>query len=139
LARVTDRLAALRATNPRLVCPECGADMVLRESKYGPFYGCTRYPACDASHGAHPDGTPLGVPADKETKAARIAAHAAFDQLWDKASKAGRAAARRGAYRWLREQLGMTREECHIGRFDKAMCTRVIELCEARLRGDECP
>ncbi len=27
-------------------CPECGAPMVRRQSKYGTFYGCSRYPDC---------------------------------------------------------------------------------------------
>jgi DNA topoisomerase-1 len=27
-------------------CPECGADMVKRTSKRGPFWGCSRYPEC---------------------------------------------------------------------------------------------
>lgn len=48
-----------------LVCPECGALMRLRKSRFGLFYGCTRYPYCKASHGAHPDGAPLGVPVNK--------------------------------------------------------------------------
>jgi ssDNA-binding Zn-finger/Zn-ribbon topoisomerase 1 len=117
-------------------CPECGSDMVLRDSRFGKFYGCVRYPACDATHGAHPDGEPLGVPANKETKQARMDAHEAFDQLWKGASKAGRKSARGNAYRWLREQLGLTKEQCHIGRFDKAMCLKVIELCEKRRRDE---
>jgi ssDNA-binding Zn-finger/Zn-ribbon topoisomerase 1 len=108
--------------------------MVLRESRFGPFYGCVRYPACDATHGAHADGTPLGIPANKETREARIAAHAAFDELWKKATKKGKKSARQKAYAWLREELDLTREECHIGRFDKAMCARVIEVCEDRGR-----
>lgn len=108
--------------------------MVLREGKFGMFYGCVRYPACDATHGAHADGTPLGIPADKETKQARIEAHAVFDELWRKASKKGKKSARQKAYAWLREELGLTKEECHIGRFDKAMCQRVIEVCEDRGR-----
>jgi DNA topoisomerase-1 len=29
------------------VCPKCGAPMVLRRGRYGPFYGCSRYPDCD--------------------------------------------------------------------------------------------
>lgn len=28
-------------------CPECGEDMVLRDGKYGKFWGCTGYPECD--------------------------------------------------------------------------------------------
>jgi DNA helicase II / ATP-dependent DNA helicase PcrA len=28
------------------VCPDCGSTMVLRESKWGEFYGCSQYPKC---------------------------------------------------------------------------------------------
>lgn len=28
------------------LCPECGAELVIRSSKHGPFLGCSRYPAC---------------------------------------------------------------------------------------------
>ena len=27
-------------------CPNCGADMILRNGKYGQFYGCSNYPRC---------------------------------------------------------------------------------------------
>jgi ssDNA-binding Zn-finger/Zn-ribbon topoisomerase 1 len=136
LMRPDEELKKLRAKHGRLPCPEpgCGKELVLRRSKHGLFWGCERYPACEASHGAHPDGSPLGVPADKETKAARIAAHAAFDRLWQAATKAGIKSARKGAYAWLQQVLHLSSEECHIGKFDKAMCERVIAVCEARLR-----
>lgn len=29
--------------NEKLKCPKCGADMVLRDGKYGNFYGCSKY------------------------------------------------------------------------------------------------
>lgn len=29
-----------------ITCPNCGAPMVLRTSKYGEFYGCSKYPKC---------------------------------------------------------------------------------------------
>ena len=117
-------------------CPECGSDMVLRDSRFGLFYGCVRYPACDATHGAHPNGDPLGVPANKETKQARMAAHDSFDQLWKGATKKGRKTARKEAYAWLREQLDLTKEECHIGKFDKRLCTLAIKLLESGERPD---
>lgn len=116
-------------------CPDCGSDMVLRDSRFGLFYGCVRYPACDCTHGAHNDGTPLGVPANKETRQARMDAHAVFDRLWKGATKGGKSAARKKAYRWLREQLGLSKEECHIGRFDIEMCKKVIAVCEERING----
>jgi DNA topoisomerase-3 len=35
-------------TNPKPLprCPKCGAEMLLRWSRRGPFYGCSRYPEC---------------------------------------------------------------------------------------------
>lgn len=110
-----------------VACGECGAPMDLKRSRFGLFYGCTTYPACTGTHGAHPDGAPLGVPANAATKAARIAAHAAFDTLWK-----GGAMTRGDAYRWLCSALGMTRDDCHIGRFDEATCARVIDAVKAR-------
>lgn len=103
--------------------------MVLRRSSFGPFYGCTGFPACRGSHGAHPDGRPLGTPGDSATKRARKAAHKAFDPLW----RTRVFASRFDAYGWLAEQLGLTRSECHISKFDEAGCARVIELCSKKI------
>jgi ssDNA-binding Zn-finger/Zn-ribbon topoisomerase 1 len=113
-------------------CPDCGRAMALRRSRYGPFYGCTGYPLCEASHGAHKaTGKPLGVPANAETKRARERAHAAFDPLW----KSG-GMKRREAYAWLATELDIP--EAHMGEMDVAMCARVVEACEAHTaaRGD---
>jgi hypothetical protein len=119
----------------------------LKESKFGPFYGCENFPTCRSTHGAHPDGKPLGVPADKATKEARIAAHAQFDRLWKDIAPSyviprnlARSARKRNeyrirkrgrtrAYRWLAEQLAIPFEDCHIGAMDAATCARVAALC----------
>ncbi len=37
----------LKDEEEKKVCPECGEEMVVREGKYGKFYGCTGYPECD--------------------------------------------------------------------------------------------
>ena len=29
-----------------LVCPRCNSQLVLRDGKYGKFYGCSNYPYC---------------------------------------------------------------------------------------------
>lgn len=71
-------------------CPECGAEMVLRrtskfktkDSKDRLFYGCSLWPQCNATHGAHPDGTPLGIPANKKTKEMRMQVHRLLEQNW---------------------------------------------------------
>lgn len=109
----------------------CGAPMVQRRTdKFGGkvFWGCSSYPACKEIHGAHQaTGEPLGIPADKPTRAARSRAHAAFDTLWQ-----GGAMKRKAAYRWMGEALGLPREECHISRMDIASCERLIAAVEAR-------
>lgn len=66
--------ARVRLGTPLLhPCPECGARMVLRDSKFGLFYGCASYPRCKATHGAHKaTGQPLGIPADGPTKLERM-------------------------------------------------------------------
>ena len=28
-------------------CPQCGAELVIRQGKHGPFLGCSAYPSCD--------------------------------------------------------------------------------------------
>jgi len=88
-------------------CGECGAPMRLRDSRFGRFYGCTRYPDCKGTHGAHPDGAPMGVPADKPTKQMRRTVHDLAGRLWDWDDPAAKAE----MYSWLR---GFT-ESRHIG------------------------
>jgi ssDNA-binding Zn-finger/Zn-ribbon topoisomerase 1 len=111
-----------------LACGDCGARMQLKPSKHGLFYGCTTFPMCRGTHGAHPDGAPLGQPADKTTKAARVRVHAAFDRLWQ-----GGHMPRAVAYGWLQGRLGLVSGEAHIGRFDLVTCERVVALVEAHL------
>lgn len=97
--------------------------MRLKDSRFGMFYGCIMFPRCRATHGAHPDGAPLGVPANQETKTWRIKAHAAFDDFWHGKMRRGE------AYKWLQQKLGLSADECHIGMFNVERCKRVIEVC----------
>lgn len=94
------------------------------------FYHCV---PCGAWVGCHPphipgmgggqgDGTvPLGRLANAELRAAKQAAHAAFDPLWKHGPLK-----RREAYAWLAQQLGIRASECHIGQFDVDQCRAVV-------------
>lgn len=76
---------------------------------------------------------PLGRPAGPETRAARQAAHAAFDPLWQRRqriSNLSKATARGRGYKWLADQLGIERKACHIADMDAAMARRVVEICK---------
>lgn len=113
-----------------LTCPECGSAMELRPSRYGKFYGCVRYPNCKATHGAHPNGSPLGTPADKVTKGWRIKAHDEFDKLWK--SNLGGTMRRKDAYRLMREIMCMSPDEAHIGKFNRLQCETLIQRLQGR-------
>lgn len=100
-------------------CGDCGSPMVLRGSRYGLFWGCTQFPQCRGTHGAHPDGEPLGIPADKATKRKRIEAHDAFDQIWKSEFMT-----RGQAYAWLADRMGLP--EVHFGAFNAEQCDEAI-------------
>lgn len=111
------------------ICPDHQVPMALRNSRFGQFYGCPRWPACEIKIGCHPGTTkPLGIPVDGETRQARIRAHDAFDVLWrgDSARMT-----RKEAYRWLADELEIDPSDCHIGRFGSETCDRVVDLVEA--------
>lgn len=97
---------------------------------YGPTWTCT---PCVARVGCHP-GTEnaLGRLANAELRAAKQAAHAAFDPLWRRKMErdsVGQSKARHAGYRWLAGQMGLPVKKTHIGHFDLAQCQRVVEVC----------
>lgn len=122
---VACRRAGTLVPEKRMPCAEDGCAGMLRRiwTKFGWFYGCNRYPACRGGIGCHPNGAPLGKPANRATKQLRIEAHAAFDPLWKSGSMR-----RPQAYAWLRHRFG-TGEHVHIAELDADGCRRVIELC----------
>lgn len=127
-----DRLpSVLVGTVLEHACPECGAQMVLRNTKFGLFYGCKSFPKCRATHGAHPNGRPLGVPGDRETKQARIDAHEIFDHYWESGY-----ATRGEAYRQLARALGV--DEIHFGAMSKEECAHAIAAMK-RMQWDDPP
>jgi hypothetical protein len=64
------------------------------------------------------------VKADSATRSARIAAHDAFDPMWQRG-----AMSRREAYRWLSQSLGIPEHQCHMKQMDRETCERVVALC----------
>lgn len=136
------------AARDDLTCPEpeCDAPMKLKTLRFGPAYCCTAYPGCSGIHGAHPDGSPKGTPADRWTRKARIRTHDVFDPLWkdaprmyvireddpvgyDRAVKRIRGAARGRTYRYVADRLGMDEADVHIGGADLELCARIIRVC----------
>lgn len=127
---------------PRVVAPlclECGKPAVQTMSQAiyphrpdlwnRPMWQC----ACGAYVGCHA-GTikPKGRPAGRETRKARMAAHEAFDRLWQRKMErdgCSKKKARAAGYKWLAEQLGLSAVDCHIGEMTRANALRVVQIC----------
>lgn len=110
-----------------VICPDCGAAMVLKTSsqfKYNDgepkkFYSCSNYPSCKGSHGAHPDGRPLGKPASREVRELRIKLHELLATQWNNKN----ANDRRRQYDWMRFHAPTT----HVSEMDKEQIEQTIK------------
>lgn len=140
----TPKAPATPATNKEAIqkgeiCPYCSGTPALIDSSI--FYGGRSYGLvwacrpCQAYVGVH-KGTnkPLGRLANKELRAAKKAAHAAFDPIWQTSIEKGRERneARSGAYEWLSQAMGMSHQDCHIGMMDVNECMQVVGICKQR-------
>jgi hypothetical protein len=96
-------------------CPSCGNLARMSVGKWGVRADCCGLWSWK--------GKPL---VDRETHAARIHAHDAFDRLW----KSG-AVPRHRCYARLAALMGLTRDECHIALMTAAQCRQVIALVNA--------
>ena len=123
-------IAGRPRTEHDLVCPDCGAMLGLTEFRGKIIYKCLRasQTACQGSHGANPDGSPMGIPAHWTVRAVRKKTHAVFDLLWN---GPGSRMSRGAAYHWLQGVMQMNESQAHISRFDAAQCERVLALVRA--------
>lgn len=123
----------------QIKCPYCGAKAVLRPASvvYGTnlnekgrhIYLCSNWPACDAYVSAHKTSLlPMGTLANGELRHKRILAHRALSAFQQR-----RHMEKWAVYLWLEMQLGLGREEAHIGQFSEGQCEQVMKLCRQAL------
>jgi len=85
------------------------------------FYLCA---PCDAYVGTHRSNQePLGTLANKELRQLRMRCHDLFDRLW----RSGQMS-RHDAYDWLRDKMNLSKDDAHIGKFNKELCLKLISL-----------
>jgi len=78
---------------------------------------------CDAYVGCHQNGEPLGTVANEHLRKQRSLTHQIFDEIWK-----SRYMTRSDAYKFLRENLKIKKDECHIAMFDEELCIKVREV-----------
>lgn len=114
-----------------VACPYCGGPAELVDSarvyngrSFGMIWDCR---PCDAYVGVHRNSknfAPKGRLANKELRAWKVKAHAAFDPLWQGPG----GMSRRDAYAHMQKIMGMTKNQAHIGKFDVGECQRLVAL-----------
>lgn len=123
----------LQASPRTPVCPECKIEMVLRKTprftdRVGNekmFWACQNYPFCTMKVGAHPNGSPLGIPGDVETRHARIKLHDALAQKFAAGDwRTSKKWQRDEMYQWMR----MHAPKRHVGWMTKEECAIALEL-----------
>ena len=147
-AKEKRRLRSLAALAP--LCPVCGlaAQLVTGADIYRgrddlakkPFWRCE---PCQTWCGCHlGTNKPLGIPADKKTREARLVLHQnVLDPLWqgavnalgyepedEKARAIIRNVARKRVYEYLAFRMGLTRAETHSGLFDIEQCRQAYRI-----------
>lgn len=104
-------------------CPSCDVKMLLQKNTHGYFYGCPNYPRCSFKQTADQyTGKPKGIPADKETRMARVSAHQKFDPIW-RSGLLGRTS----AYKLMQQIMGLPEGKCHISSFTKEQCEMLVQ------------
>lgn len=106
--------------NHKMVCPKHQEPLYRTQTKYGGRWACSVQGCTVVAWEGR-----TSTPADKETRDARQAAHAAFDPLW----KSGRMR-RTEAYTRLSEFMGIRKPQCHIGMFGLRQCQEVLKFVE---------
>jgi len=110
-------------------CPFCGHDVVFTSNKelYGREYGngkCYLCRHCLASTGTHPDGSPLGMLANREMKELKKVCHALFDPIW----RTQKEVKRGELYTILADKMRIAKKDCHFGHFDVDRLTIAIQI-----------
>lgn len=119
------------------LCAYCAAQLILvpdtavyQRSYGGHVWWCQ---PCEAFVGCHKGGyMPKGRVAKAGLRKLKIEAHALFDAFWKAAIELrgwSQHDARKAAYQWLADAMGLSVELCHIGMFDDEQTQRVIEIC----------
>ena len=128
LCNVVNKILIKLKTNLTPICPYCLKHSTYIESKR--IYRCD---PCDSQVGVHKhNNKPLGTLANAELREARKNAHAHFDPLWTykmKRDSLSTSQARKSAYKWLADKMGIEVEKCHIGEFNIEQCNEVIKHC----------
>lgn len=104
---------------PKKLCPVHGDSLERSKTRYGFRFDCTRDECTVMCWGGS-----TSTPANQTTRDARIAAHAAFDVLWQDGKRS-----RTKAYKWLANAMQLSGGMCHIGMFNAEQCASVVALC----------
>ena len=117
-------------------CNICGGEVIYtsnskiygREYGSGKMYFCTKCGAYVGTHIPRPKEA-FGILANEEMREMKKKCHSLFDEKWihEKNIKQKKKA-RKNAYKWLADKLGITVDNCHFGYFDMELLQKSYEI-----------
>jgi hypothetical protein len=96
--------------------------MLLLNGPYGLYYRCARYPFCEGSHSAYPDGSPKGKPVRAEVKLFRQETYEIFSGLWKLSPPI---MTKEEAYVFMATVLRLPRDKADIGLLSTDQCNEL--------------
>lgn len=135
---------ALAHGRPPIPCPDCGGFMKLGPNRFGSLsFDCIKL-GCSGTHRATPDGRPMGIPGNKETRYARHLAYEALKVLWERGWVPSKA--RAYSLVWGRAGFSVSRAPfLNVASMNISQCESVIQavddildvrLAEYRVEGE---
>lgn len=117
-------------------CNICGGAVIFtsnsrlygREYGSGKMYYCTQCGAYVGTHKPRPEEA-LGILGNKEMRDMKMRCHALFDTKWkNEPTSRKRHIARKNAYQWLADKLGISVDDCHFGYFNMDMLNSAYKI-----------
>lgn len=123
------------------ICNLCNGEVIYtsnskiygREYGSGKMYFCTKCGAYVGTHIPRPKEA-FGILANEEMREMKKKCHSLFDEKWiHEKTIQQKKKARKKAYKWLADTLGIAVEECHFGYFDIALLKQAYETLENQI------
>lgn len=110
-------------------CPDCHEPMNFLFSPSLQFhvYRCVRFPSCRGMHRARSDGTPLGIPGDRETRESRCLVHRLLDQVQSLLRME-----KPDLYEYMADLMGLPAKQAHVSKLTNSQCQMLIRLLYER-------
>lgn len=110
----------------KINCPECQGQLSLMSGKYGYFYSCNNYPACDVTQRCDQQTfKPKGIPVNNDTKKKQVEIFKRIKQLTDSGTYHSKS-----LHQYILEQMGTKKDWKYVytTSLNTHECNQVLDI-----------